>query len=97
MKEYKWEERPRKMFGNTIMDLPVELILPIGHLIKNYLNEKYPCTNDDNCGDDMPLEDIVISMAHDYLVYVYNKNTQIIDEVHQKFIEEIKHREGITT
>ena len=90
-----WGNRPSKLLGNITLQLPAELVVPILKCLTIYIDGKYPCDTDSTCGDNMPIEDIVICHAHNFLALRYNKNKQLLDEVCELFVSEIAKREGL--
>ena len=54
------------------VEIPTYSIIPIIETLRDYFNAKYPCTTDESCGDDMPIEDQVKWACYNALLAVYN-------------------------
>lgn len=63
-----------------INDLPIEALIPIIEMCKEYFDNKYPCDTDDNCGDDMCTEDVWKKRIYDKLINFYHEEKDKIDE-----------------
>ncbi len=60
-----------------MLNLTDKEIFIIGDFIKKYLDEKYPCTTEDNC--DTKLEDVDIEKVHNKICYYIHSNKKNIN------------------
>ena len=80
------------MILNNKYTLPlcIELVIPLLEMCKEYFDTKYPCTTDDNCGDDMPINDVSKNMAYHNLLNYYESNKPIMKSQYESFLKKIE-------
>lgn len=73
-----------------INGLPIEALIPIIEMCKEYFDNKFTCDKDDNCGDDMSLEDVWKKKIYDKLLYLYHNDKNDIDSITNDLYAELK-------
>lgn len=72
--------------SNITFQFPIEMLLPTLQVYKDYFNRKYPCTTEENGGDNMPIEDEIKFMVYDYILTIHVKNEDVSIEEYDKLI-----------
>jgi hypothetical protein len=58
-------------------------------VFKEYFDKKYPCTNEENDGTDMPIEDEVKYITYNFLLSTYQKFKDISTEAYNDFTRKV--------
>jgi hypothetical protein len=72
--------------------IPIDLahLTSIVEMCRYYFDSKYPCTTDDNCGDDMTLEDSYKQAIYNFLLMNYNKSNPLAIRLHEEVMNKLK-------
>ncbi|MEI7676547.1 MAG: hypothetical protein WCJ03_07190 [Bacteroidales bacterium] len=63
--------------GKITISLEPQFMIPTLDVYKEYFDNKYPCTDENNDGSNMSLEDEVKYATYDYLLNVYEKSKEV--------------------
>ena len=70
------------------MSLQLGMLIPIIEVFKEYFDNKYPCTTEENDGNDMPLNDEVKFEVYNFLLSTYNNFKDIsVDSYNELLIK----------
>ena len=65
------------MNNKVFIELEVNSIIPMLESFRHYFDSKYPCTDESNDGNNMPIDDEMKYAVYDHLLTVYNKSKDI--------------------
>jgi len=68
------------MSNKVIYQLEVGSIVPILDTFRQYFDIKYPCTDESNDGNNMPIDDEMKYAVYEHLLKVYNNSKEICKE-----------------
>ncbi len=63
--------------GKITVGLEPKFLIPTLDVYKEYFDNKYPCTDENNDGSNMPLEDEVKYATYNYLLNIYEKSKEV--------------------
>ena len=71
------------------IEMPANALIPTIHLFRDYFNEKYPCTDEDNDGSEMPVEDLIKYAIFNNLIDIYNGNMVLYETEYDKLVLQV--------
>jgi len=71
------------------IEMPANALIPTIEVFKDYFDAKYPCTEEDNDGSDMPNEDMIKYEIFDHLIEIYNKRMDLYTTEYQNLKNQI--------
>lgn len=75
--------------SKVTIQVEVQAVVPMLQVFKEYFDAKYPCTDENNDGSEMPIEDEMKYATYDYLLECYNKCKEVFDEAYRASLQKL--------
>lgn len=75
--------------SKIIIELEAQSLIPTLEVYKQYFDAKYPCTDENNDGSNMSLEDEIKFGTYNYLLSTYEKSKEIYLSEYNKLKEKV--------
>lgn len=76
--------------SNIILELKLEMLIPILEMCKEYFDGKYPATTEENDGSEMSASDEAKFITYNHLLAILNNNKRVSHDSYVAFKNKIK-------